>query len=199
MANELPDSLSAIPYFGAACALRQGEAFALASDDLDLEARSVHVEVQIKCLRGGILVFAPIKNGKIRDVPVADGVLPVVSKHIETYPPVPVSLPWRTPDGKPVTRNLLFTWPRGEAIVRQRFNKLWARGRKATGIPEERGNGFHVTRHTAATTWLGAGVSLAKVAAYLGDTKETVLSVYAHFLPSDDERAREVMNAFFGR
>ena len=83
--------------------------------------------------------------------------------------------------------------------MRQRFNKLWARGRKAAGIPEERGNGFYVTRHTAATTWLGAGVSLAKVAAYLGDTKETVLSVYAHFLPSDDDRAREVMNAFFAR
>ena len=83
--------------------------------------------------------------------------------------------------------------------MRQRFNRLWARGRKAAGIPDERGNGFHVTRHTAATTWLGAGVSLAKVAAYLGDTKETVLSVYAHFLPSDDERAREVMDAFFRR
>jgi integrase len=60
-----------------------------------------------------------------------------------------------------------------------------------------RGNGCHVLRHTAVSTWLPAGVSLAKVAAYLGDTKETVLSVYAHFLPSDDDRAREVMNAFF--
>jgi integrase len=166
--------------------LRQGEAFALASDDLDFGGRNVHVEAQIKCLRGGVLVFAPIKNGKIRDVPVADEVLPVFSKHIEAYPPVPVTLPWGKPDGKPVTRNLLFTWPAGEAIVRQRFNKLWAKGRKAAGIPEERGNDFHVTRHTAATTWLGAGVSLAKVAAYLGDTKETVLPVYAHFLPSDE-------------
>jgi integrase len=144
-------------------------------------------------------VFAPIKNGKIRDVPVPDEVLPLFSEHIRAYPPVPVTLPWRTPDGKPVTRSLLFTWPPAEAIVRQRFNKLWAKGRKASGIPEERGNGFHVTRHTAATTWLGAGVSLAKVAAYLGDTKETVLSVYAHFLPSDNDRAREVMNAFFAR
>lgn len=41
------------------------------------------------------------------------------------------------------------------------------------------------------------GQALAKVAAYWGDTKETVLSVYAHFLPSDGDRAREVMNAFF--
>jgi hypothetical protein len=50
MADELPDCLSIIPYFGAACALRQGEVFALASDDLDSLRRNVHVEVQIRCL-----------------------------------------------------------------------------------------------------------------------------------------------------
>jgi len=31
----------------------------------------------------------------------------------------------------------------------------------------------------------------------LGDTKEVVLGTYAHFLPDDDYRAREIMNAFF--
>ena len=52
-------------------------------------------------------------------------------------------------------------------------------------------------RHTAASTWLSKGLSLAKVAAYLGDTKEVVLATYAHFMPGDDDRAREIMNAFF--
>jgi hypothetical protein len=54
-----------------------------------------------------------------------------------------------------------------------------------------------VPRHTAASTWLSKGLSLAKVAAYLGDTKEVVLATYAHFMPDDDDRAREIMNAFF--
>lgn len=63
--------------------------------------------------------------------------------------------------------------------------------------PGERGNGFRVTWHTAAMTWLAAGLSLARVAAYLGGTKQTVLPVYAHFLPSDDQRAREIMDACF--
>jgi hypothetical protein len=36
-----------------------------------------------------------------------------------------------------------------------------------------------------------------KVAAHLGDTKEVVLATYAHFMPDDDDRARETMNAFF--
>ena len=30
----------------------------------------------------------------------------------------------------------------------------------------------------------------------MGDTKEVVLATYAHFMP-DDDRAREIMNAFF--
>ena len=54
------------------------------------------------------------------------------------------------------------------------------------------------TAVTAISVWLSHGVSLAKVAAFLGDSKETVLSVYAHFMPSDDDRAREAMSAFFG-
>lgn len=197
VASELPACLAAIPYLGAACGLRQGELFGLAVGDLDFLRRAVHVEVQLKYIRAGIVVFAPLKNRKVRDVPVADEVLPVLSEHVKAYPPVPVTLPWMKPDGKPVTRNLLFTWPVDQAIIRQRFNKQWSKARRAVGIPEERGNGCHVLRHTAASTWLSAGVSLAKVAAYLGDTKETVLSVYAHFLPSDDDRAREVMNSFF--
>jgi integrase len=67
-------------------------------------------------------------------------------------------------------------------------------GRPGPG-PEER---QHVTRHTFATELLSNGVSLAKVAAYLGDTKETVLATYAHFLPGDETRARDVMGAFSG-
>jgi integrase len=60
----------------------------------------------------------------------------------------------------------------------------------------ERQNGCHVLRHTAASAWLSKGLGLPKVAAYLGDTKEVVLATYAHFMP-DDDRAREIMNAFF--
>jgi hypothetical protein len=71
---------------------------------------------------------------------------------------------------------------------------------KAAGVPEAaQVNGIHALRHTAASEWLSKGLSLAKTAAYLGDTKEVVLSVYAHFMPSDDNLAREIMKGFFAR
>ena len=74
VARELEPRLAAVPYLGAACGLRQGELFAVALDDLDFLRRSLNIEVQVKVLRGGGYVFAPVKNYRScpsRDVPVA--------------------------------------------------------------------------------------------------------------------------------
>jgi integrase len=197
VADNLPARLSALPYLGAACGMRQGELFAAALIDLDFLRKTMHVEVQIKLLAGR-LFFAPVKNGKTRDIPVADPVIPVLAEHIRQYPPTRITLPWGTPDGKPVTRDLLFTGSKGMALDRNDFNRMWRPAWREAGIPDRgRQNGCHVLRHTAASAWLSAGLSLAKVAAYLGDTKEVVLATYAHFMPDDDDRAREIMNAFF--
>lgn len=198
VADELPGRFAALVYLGSACGMRQGELFAAAVSDLDFLRKVMRVETQVKYL-AGCLYFAPVKNGKTRDVPVADPVIPVLAEHVRQYPPVPVTLPWGTPDGKAVTRELLFTAPDGRAVNRNAFNRVWREAWRAAGIDPARGrkNGCHVLRHTAASAWLSAGLSLAKVAAYLGDTKEVVLATYAHFMPDDDDRAREIMNAFF--
>ncbi len=145
------------------------------------------------------MFFAPVKNGKIRDAPVADPVILTLAEHVRQYPPVSVTLPWGAPDGKPVTRELLFTTADGRALGRNAFNNMWRNAWRAAGVDPERGrqNGCHVLRHTAASAWLSKGLGLPKVAAYLGDTKEVVLATYAHFMPDDDDRAREIMNAFF--
>jgi integrase len=57
-------------------------------------------------------------------------------------------------------------------------------------------NGCRVLRHTAASAWLSAGLGLARVAAYLGDTQEVILRTYSHFMPDDADRAREIMDRF---
>jgi integrase len=198
VADQLPGRLAALPYLGSACGMRQGELFGAALGDLDFLRKIMHVDVQVKYL-AGCLFFAPVKNRKTRDVPVADPVIPVLAEHVRQYPPVKVTLPWGAPDGKPVTRELMFTTQDGRALNRNAFNRVWQIAWRAAGADPERGrqNGCHVLRHTAASAWLSAGLSLAKVAAYLGDTKEVVLATYAHFMPDDDDRAREIMNAFF--
>ena len=56
---------------------------------------------------------------------------------------------------------------------------------------------MHVLRHTAASAWLSESVSVAAVAAWLGDTEQTVLATYAHLMPEDTERGRKAMDRFF--
>ncbi len=200
VAAGLPGRLAAMPYLGAACGLRQGEMFAVALDDVSFLRKSLHVEVQVKILAGGVAVFAPLKNHRScpsRDVPLAEPVIPVLSEHVRQHPPAAVTLPWRTPAGKPVTRNLIFSLGGGQ-LDRSAFNYQWRRAWRAAGVPDRgRLNGFHGVRHTAASAWLSAGLNPAKVAALLGDTLEDVLSTYAHFLPEDDDRARDIMGQFF--
>ena len=57
-------------------------------------------------------------------------------------------------------------------------------------------NGCHVLRRTAASAWPSNGLGLARVALYLGDTQEVILRTYGHFMPDDEDRAREIMDAF---
>jgi len=45
---------------------------------------------------------------------------------------------------------------------------------------------FHLTRHTRASTWLQAGVSLAKVAKWLGDDPETIARFYGGLVEGYD-------------
>ena len=146
----------------------------------------------------GTWIFAPVKNKKARDVPVAAPVIPLLAEQVRLLPDRKGDAPLRRPDGKPVTRELLFTWPDSRAIKRTGFNPVWIRAWKAAGVPDRgRLNGCHVLRHTAASEWLSRGLNIAKVAAFLGDTVAVVSKTYAHFMPDDDERARQVMDGFF--
>lgn len=135
VADALPARLSAMVPLGAACGHRQAELFGVAVDDLDFLRKMIHVEVQVKYV-DRCLVFAPVKNRKTRDVPVADPVVSILAEHVRLHPPVSVTLPWMTPDGKPITRRLLFTRPDGKQHYKGSFNTYWRRAWRKAGIPE---------------------------------------------------------------
>lgn len=196
-AGELPERLSAMAYLGAGCAHRQGEAFAVAVDDIDFLQRVVHIRRQVRIIDGQ-LVFSLPKKDKVRTVPLPDEIGLRLATHIQRHPPAHVTLPWRTPDGKPHTAELLFTTSNGRAINRNGFNKSWRSARDKVGVPDTRDNGMHVLRHTAASAWLAEGVDIRTVAEYLGhDDPGFTLRVYSHLMPDAADRARRAMNAFF--
>jgi integrase len=203
VAAELPACLEVAPYIGSAFGTRQGEALALAKADLDFLRKTVRIWVQVKIV-GGQMVFAPVKNKKPRDVPMAEPVIPRLSEYLRRFPPVAVTLPWHEPGnprrhGKPVTRELILTRPDGRQWHPEAFNRPWRSAWKRAGVPDRgpRLNGYHVTRHTFASACLSEGLSPAKVAALIGDTLEVTMATYLHFLPDDDDRARDILGQFF--
>jgi integrase len=81
-------------------------------------------------------------------------------------------------------RDLVFCDELGGTIHPNRLTDWFKRRREDAGIPT---GTLHILRHTAATLALTSGVPVHIVAARLGDDPKTVLSTYAHLLPSSDE------------
>jgi len=209
MARALPGRYAVLPYLGAGTGMRRGEMFGLAVDDVVFLGRRpvLHVHRQVRIVAAE-LCFSPVKNNKAHDVPLSEALTPLLAEHLRQYPPRSVTLPWRTPDGEPITFTLIITRPDGRAMDATRFREShwWPAQEKAAITPRlekgqkrrpARDQGMHALRHTAASAWLAAGVDIVSVAAWLGDTVKKVYETYAHLMPDADDRGRKAMNAFF--
>lgn len=196
----LPARYAALVDLGAGLGLRQGEAFGLAAEDIDWLRRVVHVRRQVRIV-GSTMTFAPPKGGKERDVPLADSVALRLSAHIAAHSPAPVTLPWKVPDGKPVTVALVISTPQGAALHRSNFNVgSWQPALRAAGVLAGQANGMHALRHYFASACLANGVDIRALSEYLGhhDAGFT-LSTYTHLMPDADERARGAIDAAYAR
>ncbi|WP_415878022.1 tyrosine-type recombinase/integrase [Micromonospora maris] len=184
---------------GAGCGLRQGEIFAVSPGDIDPTRPVLHVTRQIKLVRG-VLIFAPPKGGKSREVPLPSSVAGRLRKHAQDCQPVAVTLPWGSLTGEPRTVELYLTNPAGTALTRSMFNSgVWKPAVRATGIPDDRHNGMHVLRHTYASVLLDAGESIKALSAYLGHADPGfTLRTYTHLLPASEDRTRRAIDRALG-
>ncbi len=194
-----PSRYEILPYLGAATGQRQGEMFAIDTEkDIDFLRRVLHVRRQVKIIRGK-QVFAPLKNDKTHDVPLTDAAVVMLSEYIRAWPPERVTLPWAKADGDRATFTLLLSRGPGLAMHRKPVNDRWRAALKRAGIDCDRYHMMHVLRHTAASAWLSAAISVRAVAEFLGDAEATVQATYSHMMPDDRERARKAMELFFTR
>lgn len=209
----LPARFSAMADLASGCGLRQGELFGFAVDDVNWLAtrKLARVRRQVKIVRGA-LVFAPPKGDRDRDVPLADPVSLLLSQHLEQFPGAPVTLPWKVPDGKPVTARLMFTSVTGKALARNDFNRhVWKPALEQAGVIEPRAegaqawgpsreNGMHALRHFYASALLADGVDIRALAEYLGHSDPGfTLRIYTHLMPSAEERATAAIDRLFAR
>ncbi len=152
-------------------------------------------------------MFAPPKCNKERDVPLPSSVTEALRVHMDTFKPVEITLPWRKPDGPKVSARLLFTNTAGGIVWRSNFNiQEWKPALAVAGlIPDAsedgkyesaREHGMHALRHFYASVLLDAGESIKAVSQYLGHTDPALtLRVYAHLMPSSQERTRRAIDS----
>ncbi|MET9903450.1 hypothetical protein [Streptomyces sp. NPDC006446] len=85
-------------------------------------------------------------------------------RHLERYPTITITLPWKTLDGSPVTASLIFTGPMGLSLDRNRFNdRAWRPTLRAAGVETGRDSGMRALRHFYASVLLDAGESIKAV------------------------------------
>ncbi|TMR93240.1 site-specific integrase [Nonomuraea basaltis] len=193
---------------GGGCGLRQGEIFGLPLDEVDFDGGWLHVAYQVKDV-GGRLVFAPPKREKERDVPLPDRIAEALQEHVKTFPPAEVTLPWRTPDGPPLTKLLTFTRDGGGPVRRSDFNVFaWKPALVAAGVipPPDAGkrhqaareHGMHALRHFYASVLLDDGENIKALSQYLGHSDPGfTLRVYTHLMPSSEGRTRRAIDRVY--
>ena len=225
----LPAMYRILVDIGSGAGLRQGEALALAEDDLDMEDRVIHVRRQVRNVEGK-LVFSLPKGNKTRSVPMPDHLATRLAAHMAAHPPQSVTLPWKDPrppktkveakERAPQTHRLLIVNSNGGAVRANMWNEnYWKRALAAAGvIPEPkkvrrktgRGfrlvymaaheHGFHCLRHTFASVQLDSRENPVAVSKWLGHADAAItLRVYGHFLPDADGRGRQAMDAWFSQ
>jgi integrase len=204
----LPARFRAMVDVGGGCGLRQGEIFGLSVDEVDFDNEWVAVRHQVKRVRG-TLVFAPPKRGKLRDVPLPGSVAASLRVHAKQFPPVRITLPWKTPAGPAVTKELYFTGNTSDTVRASYFDDfMWKPALAAAGLiekpkrgqrfPAAREHGMHALRHFYASVLLDAGETIKALSTYLGHSDPGfTLRVYTHLLPSSEGRTRKAVDNVF--
>ncbi|WP_349902648.1 tyrosine-type recombinase/integrase [Parafrigoribacterium humi] len=146
---------------------RLGEVAALRVSNVDLAERVIRVAQTASPGMHGELLIGPTKGRRVRMVPIADPLLPIVFEAM----------------GGKTEHDLLFPGPRGGFINSKNLSRAlhWSgiRDQVKTYAPGEAALHWHDLRHTAAVALFSAGVSAPDVQAILGHSSLLVTQLYA--------------------
>jgi integrase len=178
----MPAGLRALVTFVAGTGVRQGEAFGLTVDRLDMLRREVTIDRQLVGLDGVRPRFGPPKTAASnRTIPLPQVVVDSLAAHLAAYPP---------------TDGLVFTLD-GWAVTRQRFGHLWRPIAAEVGLPAR--TGLHALRHYYASLLIRHGESVKTVQERLGHASAVeTLDTYSHLWPDSDDRTREAVDSVLG-
>lgn len=164
---------------------RLGEVAAMRVSDLDLGACVIRVSLTASPGLRGELRIGPTKGRRVRMVPIAEPLLPVVFEAMDAK-------------GE---HDLLFPGPRGGYINSKNLTRAldWhaIRGRVKTYPPGEPPLHWHDLRHTAAVALFNAGVSAPDVQAILGHSSLLVTQLYADTRSEAAKRGAAALSVYW--
>ncbi len=164
---------------------RLGEVAGLRVADVDFEAGAITVARTASPGLHGELLVGPTKGRRVRSVPLAEPLRPIVEEAAAGKGP----------------HDLLFPGPRGGYINSKNLSRAlrWASVRDSVKVfpPGEPPLHWHDLRHTAAVMLFWAGVSAPDVQAILGHSSLAVTQLYADTRRDAAKRGAAALTAFY--
>lgn len=180
------DRLEALFVLALVMGLRRGEVLGLTWNDVDLDARTLHVRRSVQRVGGRLRLVEPKTHSSRRPVPMPATAVDVLTRHRERQAKERVAAGEVWQDNGLVFASTVGTLlePRN---VSRRFNQL----RDRAGLPWLR---LHDLRHGCATFLLAAGVEPRTVMEILGHaTIRMTMETYGHVLPERLHAAAEAI------
>ncbi len=160
---------------------RLSELLALGKEHLDITAGLMRIERALYRNDEQFKLKPPKSKRGRRTVLLPRFALEAIARHIATG---------RQVEGGPFFPSNLATWEHRSVVALS-----WKACLKRAKVRFRR---QHNCRHTHVSQLLAAGVSLVEVARRIGDRPETVLAVYAHFLPGE-QNVPALLDRLYGR
>jgi integrase len=183
LADAMPCRYSPLVLLGDVAGLRQGEAFGLALDRIDLATEMITVNQQVVIVDRRPVLAPPKTSASLRDVPMSPFLRDALLDHARQF-----SL-----DGDAV----LCRTSRGTLFRRDYYNReIWKPALAVAGLLPD--TTFHDLRHTFASTALAQGVPISEVSRWLGHKSiTTTVDLYGHLVPEASGRARDALDRAF--
>lgn len=173
--------------------IRQGEAFGLRPQDVDLFGRTVRITRQVVETEGRVVVQEyPKTNSGNRTLALTDAAVVLLAEHRRRMMAKGYAgrdFEFVSAEGCVIRRS---TW--GDRVWRPMLERI---GRERGAAVRHRG--AHHLRHTFATLMLGDGVPLHVVSKILGHAKPSITAdLYAHAIPEQVDEAGAAARRLFG-
>ena len=181
------DRLQALYTVALSLGLRQGEALGLRWQDLDLDNRTLRVNMALQRIEGKVQLVEPKTSRSRRTLPLPDSVVQSLRSHRVKQKEERLKAGERWQEA-----GFVFTTPIGTPLDPRNVLRDYQAALKGAELPRLR---FHDLRHSCASLLLAQGVQPRTVMEVLGHSQISItMDTYAHVMPAMMRDAADAMD-----